>query len=241
MGGKLDPEPDTQSPFYFPEAPGTVPVDGRAGVRWDLAVLLIDPGDSYDEKEVRSFLEGKTTARRKNKPKFLRFRWYEYSLSYQVFRTIRQRLHPCEHLGLDLRQAVRGNEWKVAWLNNPQATPWFTEGLEQSARAVRGMQKSAAQQGFNLVMVIYPYPKMVAEGKMKNPYVDFWSQFARENQLPLIDLSPVFATDNEEAGKVLEANFIPGDFHWNARGSSRVAEFLLPWILKNPPVRPGGL
>ena len=103
------------------------------------------------------------------------------------------------------------------------------------------MQKSAAQQGFNLVMVIYPYPKMVAEGKMENPYVDFWSQFARENQLPLIDLSPLFATDNEEAEKVYEANFIPGDFHWNARGSSRVAEFLLPWILKNPPVRPGGL
>ena len=33
MGGKFDPEPDTQSPFYFPEAPGTVPADGRTSVR----------------------------------------------------------------------------------------------------------------------------------------------------------------------------------------------------------------
>ena len=33
MGGKLDPEPDTQSPFYFPEASGTVPADGRTSVR----------------------------------------------------------------------------------------------------------------------------------------------------------------------------------------------------------------
>jgi len=27
----------------------------RDGVRWYLALLLIDPGDSYDEKETRSF------------------------------------------------------------------------------------------------------------------------------------------------------------------------------------------
>jgi hypothetical protein len=33
MGGKLDPEPDTQSPFYFPEVSGTVPADGRTSVR----------------------------------------------------------------------------------------------------------------------------------------------------------------------------------------------------------------
>jgi lysophospholipase L1-like esterase len=213
----------------------------REGVRWNTALLLIDPGDSYDEHEVKPFLEGRKTMRRKNSPKIFRLRWYEYSLSYQLFRNIRQRLYPCDPPGLDLQQAVRGNEWKVAWLEDPQATPWFTEGLQQSARAVLGMKEIANQHGSALILIIYPYPKMMAEGKMKNPYVDFWSQFARENQLPLIDLSPLFATDNEEAEKVYEANFIPGDFHWNARGSSRVAEFLLPWILKNPPVRPGGL
>ncbi len=33
MGGSLDPEPDTQSPFFDPEAPPAVPADGRAGMR----------------------------------------------------------------------------------------------------------------------------------------------------------------------------------------------------------------
>jgi hypothetical protein len=33
LGGSLDPEPDTQSPFFDPEAPGTRPVDGRTGLR----------------------------------------------------------------------------------------------------------------------------------------------------------------------------------------------------------------
>jgi len=33
MGGSLNPEPDTQSPFHFSQAPRAGAVNGRAGVR----------------------------------------------------------------------------------------------------------------------------------------------------------------------------------------------------------------
>ncbi len=33
MGGSLDPEPDSQSPFDFPELRGSRPIDGRSGLR----------------------------------------------------------------------------------------------------------------------------------------------------------------------------------------------------------------
>ena len=33
LGGSLDPEPDTQSPFFDADAPGAMPADGRPGVR----------------------------------------------------------------------------------------------------------------------------------------------------------------------------------------------------------------
>ena len=33
LGGSLDPEPDTQSPFFDARAPRPVPADGRSGVR----------------------------------------------------------------------------------------------------------------------------------------------------------------------------------------------------------------
>jgi hypothetical protein len=33
LGGSLDPEPDTQSPFFDATAPRPRPVDGRSGVR----------------------------------------------------------------------------------------------------------------------------------------------------------------------------------------------------------------
>ena len=33
MGGSLDPEPDTESPFYDGRTPGSRPIDGRSGLR----------------------------------------------------------------------------------------------------------------------------------------------------------------------------------------------------------------
>ena len=33
LGGSLDPEPDTQSPFFDGSAPGPMPAHGRAGLR----------------------------------------------------------------------------------------------------------------------------------------------------------------------------------------------------------------
>lgn len=33
LGGSLDPEPDTHSPFFDAEAPSASPLDGRPGVR----------------------------------------------------------------------------------------------------------------------------------------------------------------------------------------------------------------
>ena len=33
LGGSLDPEPDTQSPFFDREATSSRPVDGRSGLR----------------------------------------------------------------------------------------------------------------------------------------------------------------------------------------------------------------
>lgn len=34
MGGSLDPEPDSQSPFDFPEIERAIPPDGRSGVHF---------------------------------------------------------------------------------------------------------------------------------------------------------------------------------------------------------------
>ena len=200
----------------------------REGVRWNLVILLIDPGDSFDELEIKNFLKGNEKRARKNVPQFFRLRWYEYSLTYQAISQFRARLQPHENPGRDLRQASRGNRWKVAWLDHPDETPWLREGLEQSARAVARIEELARTEGFPILIVVYPYPKMMAENKMRNDYTLFWQKFAKERRIPFLDLSPLFEDPGKSPAQVYAENFILGDFHWNARGSARVAEALLP-------------
>lgn len=208
----------------------------REGVRWDLAVLLIDPGDSYDEMDVRSFLSGNTTMKRKDTPRFFRLRWYEYSLTYQFFRQFRERLFQ-PPLKWDLERATRGNEHKIVWLDDPEKAPWLRDGLEQSAAAVRGIRAKAQHYGFPILIVIYPYPRMMVQRKMQNEYTEFWTAFTRQEGIPLLDLTPLFAQADKTVEQIYAENFLPGDFHWNATGSARVAEALLPLIREKMPSR----
>jgi hypothetical protein len=48
-----------------------------------------------------------------------------------------------------------------------------------------------------------------------------------------VDLAPLFYPHSQTAEKIYLENFIPGDFHWNAHGSARIAHNLLPFISKN--------
>ena len=209
------------------------------GVRWNLAILLIDPGDSFDEQEVKAFLEGRERKVRKNVPQFFRLRWYEYSLTWQVSRRVHEWLAPHKKPLLDLRQAVRGNDWKVAWLNDTSAAPWFQNGLEQSARAVEKIQNLAQAVGFPLLIAVYPYPKMMAEKKLQNSYNLFWKKFSEQRGIAFVDLAPLFEEPGKSPEEIYAENFLAGDFHWNSRGSSRVADALLPWIEKNLPSAKG--
>lgn len=204
----------------------------RQGVCWNLTVMLIDPGDSYDENEIAPFLHGEKTMRRKNVPQFFRLRWYAYSLTYQFIRRVKQIL--AQPSGVwDLGRALRGNEHKILWLDRPGEAPWFREGLQQSAKAVRRIHAKASQAGIPLLIAIYPYPRMMVQGKLENEYTEFWKTFSREEGIPLLDLTPLFAGMNRSVEEIYKANFIPGDFHWSAEGSARVAQALRSWIEKN--------
>lgn len=206
----------------------------QEGVRWDLAMLLVDPGDSYDEMDILPFLSGKKKAKRKNTPQFLRLRWYEYSLTYQAICRMRKGLIEPSPVS-QLSQAIRGNEHKVVWLDRPREAPWFREGLSRSASAICRLHATARQKGFPLLVAIYPYPRMMVQNKLQNDYTEFWKDFAHREGIPLLDLTPLFFDSERGVETVYEENFIPGDFHWNAVGSARVVQALQPWIKENLP------
>lgn len=109
--------------------------------------------------------------------------------------------------------------------------------MEQSAAAVRGIRAKAQHYGFPILIVIYPYPRMMVQRKMQNEYTEFWTAFTRQEGIPLLDLTPLFAQADKTVEQIYAENFLPGDFHWNATGSARVAEALLPLIREKMPSR----
>ena len=126
--------------------------------------------------------------------------------------------------------ALAGNNWKLLWLTEPAAKRWLEKGLTQSGRAMEGILQMARIHRFPLLLVVYPYPVMMAHGRMDNEHTQFWKKFAAENGVSLLDLSPRFVEVGLSPQATYAKYFIPGDFHWNNGGNRLVASELTPLI-----------
>jgi len=203
------------------------------GVRWDLAVVLIDAGDSWEEThDYKKFIDGQKNIKVSNKPRFLRLKWYEYSLSVQTVTALHRALFPKKETRSAWEMAQEGNNWKLLWLKEPEAKIWMTEGLRQSQKAIEGILEMGRTKSFQVILVVYPYPVMMAQGGLDNEHTGFWRKFSEANGVFLVDLSPRFVEAGVSPEVTYGKNFIPGDFHWNEEGNRRVAEHLTPILLE---------
>jgi hypothetical protein len=84
------------------------------GVRWNLAVVLIDAGDYWEEThDYQAFIDGKKQVKVSNKPRFFRLKWYEYSLSVQALTALHRALFPKKETRSTWQMAQDGNNWKL--------------------------------------------------------------------------------------------------------------------------------
>ena len=203
------------------------------GVRWDLAVVLIDAGDFWEEMhDYKKFIDGKEKMKVSNKPRFFRLKWYEYSLTVQAVTALHRALFPKKQEFSDWEKGQRGNNWKLTWLDQPESRNWLEEGLQQSGQAVLRILQMGRAENFRVLLAVYPYPVMMARGRMDNEHTRFWKNFAKKNRVSLVDLSPCFVEPGVSPEETYGKYFIPGDFHWNDKGSRRVAEHLTPILLE---------
>ena len=93
-----------------------------SGVRWNMAVVLIDAGDAWEEThEYKDFIEGRQKMKPSNKPRFFKLKWYEYSLTVQAVTTLHQFLFAKKQALSDWEVVQGGNIWKLQWLQKPEA------------------------------------------------------------------------------------------------------------------------
>jgi len=203
------------------------------GVRWNMAVVLIDAGDAWEEThDYKDFIEGRQKMRPSNKPQFFRLKWYEYSLTVQTVTALHRFLFPKKRTLTDWEMGQEGNNWKLQWLEKPEAKNWLRDGLAQESQAVGRILQMGKEHGFPVLLVVYPYPVMMAHSWFDNEHTKFWKEFALKNGVPLVDLSSEFVEKGAEPEKTYKKYFIPGDFHWNDGGNNLVANALLPWIME---------
>ena len=196
-------------------------------MRWNLAVVLIDAGDYWEEThDYQDFIDGKKQVRVSNKPRFLRLKWYEYSLTVQAITALHRALFPKVETRSTWQMAQDGNNWKLLWLKKPEAKEWLLRGMRQSQKAVEAILAMGREHGFPVILVVYPYPAMMAGGALDNEHTRFWKTFAQNAAVPLVDLSPAFVEPGISPEETYAKYFIPGDFHWNGAGNRLVARKL---------------
>jgi len=202
------------------------------GVRWNMAVVLIDAGDAWEEThEYKDFLEGRKKMEPSNKRRFFKLKWYNYSLTVQAVINLQQFLFPKKQTLSHWEMAQEGNIWKLQWLRKLELETRGRDGLIQEGQAVERILKMGREYGFRVLLVTYPYPIMMADGWLENEHTKYWKEFASKNKVALADVSSEFAEKGTAPEETYRKYFIPGDFHWNNEGNSLVAKALVPKIM----------
>jgi len=204
-----------------------------SGVRWNMAVVLIDAGDAWEEMhEYKDFIEGRQKMRPSNKPRFFKLKWYEYSLTVQAVTILHQSLFSKKQALSDWEMAQEGNNWKLHWLQKSEAKNWLRSGLVQEGQAVERILQMGKEYNFPVLLVVYPYPVMMAHSWLDNEHTKFWKEFASKNSVALADLSSEFVEKGAKPEETYKKYFIPGDFHWNNEGNNLVAKALVSRIME---------
>ena len=205
----------------------------ESGVRWNMAVVLIDAGDAWEEThEYKDFIEGRQKMRPSNKPRFFRLKWYQYSLTVQTVTALHRFLFLKKRTLSDWEMAQEGNSWKLQWLQKPEAKTWLRDGLKQEGQAVERILQMGKEHNFPVLLVVYPYPVMMAHSWFENEHTRFWKEFAAKNGVNLANLSSEFLEKGTVPEETYKKYFISGDFHWNDEGNRLVAEALVPRIME---------
>lgn len=128
------------------------------------------------------------------------------------------------------RKYIRFDD-KSMWAWDAELTDdWGKKGLTTSQSYMLKLADLCRSKNIKMVLVVYPWPIHIQTKDIHSRLVQFWSGFARENNIDLLNLFPLFITA-APAEEVLRKYFFPGDIHWNEAGHKLVADKILEYYL----------
>lgn len=113
---------------------------------------------------------------------------------------------------------------RIKWIYDDAVyQEWGKEGGERAENHMQKLVNLCKEKNIKLTMVIYPWLDIIDKGER---HVNIWTDFTTKNNIPLINLFPVFSQKLKETSleEVNKNYFLEGDVHWNAEGNNLVAE-----------------
>jgi hypothetical protein len=106
-------------------------------------------------------------------------------------------------------------------------------GLASARHYMDELLNLAREHEIRLTIAVYPWPEQISEDTVDSLQVRFWSEWAAESQVEMINLFPAFMTDYS-AEESIARHYVPGDIHLSASGHRLVADSIIEhWVRRN--------
>ena len=107
---------------------------------------------------------------------------------------------------------------------------WGHEGIKLQKTYMDKLKNILDKNNIKLTVVVYPWISQIWYEDLNSLHVDIWKDWSKENNSDFINLFPSFVKENisdVEKDKIIDENFIKGDFHFNEKGNKIIAEVLI--------------
>ncbi len=116
--------------------------------------------------------------------------------------------------------------WKnrITWVYDDAVyQEWGKGGVENAENHLQKLADLCKEKNIKLTLVIYPWFDIIEKN---DRHVNTWTDFTTKNNIPLVNLFPVFSQKAKEISleEVKKTYFLEGDVHWNAEGNRLIAE-----------------
>ena len=122
---------------------------------------------------------------------------------------------------------VHFDKWPI---NKSAYNEWGEKGIKLQIKYMNKLKKLLDENNVKLTVVVYPWISQIWYEDLNSLHVKIWKDWAKKNNSNFIDLFPLFVKkgiSNSEKDKIINENYIRGDFHFNEKGNQIIAEELI--------------
>lgn len=125
---------------------------------------------------------------------------------------------------------------RSGWTFDPELRESYgRRGLELMTASMDQLAALAEAHHTRLTIAVFPWPGQILFDTTESPQPTHWRAWAEAHHAGFIDYFPDFMPAAPEARRdLIEAEFIPGDMHWNEAGHRRIAEKFLRYYQPLP-------